>query len=204
MRALKTPLLLAGLGAVLATSLPVAAQKFSPGYDFLKAVRDSEGDAVTDKLNEPGNTLINSRDIGTGESALHIVTQRRDVVWIRFLAARGANPNIEDNKGNTPLQIASNLGFVEGVEALLKAGARVDVTNSAGETPLISAVHRRDIALVRMLLTNGADPDRNDNSGRSARDYASLMSGGTVMIEAMDEAAAKRAGKGESYGPALK
>ncbi|WP_197465464.1 ankyrin repeat domain-containing protein, partial [Erythrobacter sp. HI0063] len=67
-------------------------------------------------------------------------------------------------------QIATQLGYIEGIEALLKAGVRVDQANSSGETPLISAIHRRDTAMIRILLKNGASPDRTDNSGRSARD----------------------------------
>lgn len=182
---------------------PVSGQGLSAGYEFLKAVRDRDGDVVTDALARPGTTIVNARDITSGESALHIVTQRRDLTWIRFLTAKGANPNIEDKKGTTPLQLAANLGFIEGVEALLKAGARVDVTNVAGETPLISAVHRRDVPMVRMLLKHGADLDRTDNSGRSARDYAALMSGNSQLLEAMADIDKQRAGESEGYGPAI-
>ncbi|MEP2236691.1 MAG: ankyrin repeat domain-containing protein [Alteripontixanthobacter sp.] len=182
---------------------PVSAQLFSDGYQFLKAVKDRDGEAVTAALNEPGSTVVNSRDLSSGESALHIVTRRRDTVWIRFLSQKGANPNIEDKQGVTPLQIASNLGYVDGVEELLKAGARVDVADSSGETPLIAAVHRRDIAMVRLLLANGASADRNDNSGRSARDYAALMDSSRLTDE-FDRADEERAGKtGRDYGPSF-
>ncbi|UVI39468.1 ankyrin repeat domain-containing protein [Qipengyuania spongiae] len=191
------------IAAVLAP-LPAAAQSFSPGYEFLKAVRDRDGDAVTDALSQPGTIIVNTRDIASGESALHIVTQRRDAVWIRFLTAKGANPNIEDKNGTTPLQVAASLGFVEGIEALVKAGARVDVTNSSGETPLISAIHRRDPAMIRLLVKNGANPDRNDNSGRSARDYAQLASGNTQLLEALDSGQQGADGASRSYGPELR
>lgn len=196
---------LAGVLGLAAIAAPVAAQSgqmFSAGYDFLKAVRDRDGTKVLDALNEPGSTIIGARDISSGETALHIVTQRRDLQWVQFLIQRGANPNAEDKKGITPLTIASNLGFVEGVEALLDAGARVDEPNAAGETPLISAVHRRDIALVRLLLKHGASPDRNDNSGRSARDYAELMDSSQLLDEFKRADAEK--GSQKSYGPSIR
>ena len=192
------------LVAALLAPLPVVAQNFSAGYQFLKAVRDRDGDVVTDTLDQPGTTVVNARDLTSGESALHIVTQRRDLTWIRFLTGKGANPNVEDKQGTTPLQLAANLGFIEGIEALLKAGARVDVTNAAGETPLISAVHRRDVAMVRLLLKHGASADRNDNSGRSARDYAALAAGNGQILEALAEADDKRTGKSEGYGPKIR
>ena len=173
---------------------------FSQGYEFLKAVRDRDGTKVTEALSEPGSTIVGSRDITTGETALHIVTQRRDLAWVRFLLQHGANPNADDKKGVTPLMIASNLGFAEGIEALLDAGARVDEPNAAGETPLISAVHRRDAALVRLLLAHGANPDRTDNSGRSARDYAELQAS-DQMLDEFKRADSARKGAGKTYGP---
>jgi uncharacterized protein len=191
--------------AMTAPVVPLAAQSggmMSEGYEFLKAVRERNGTKVTEALTQPGNTLIGTRDLNTGETALHIVVERRDATWVRFLLSNGANPNIEDKKGRTPLTVATDLAFVEGAEALLKAGARVDEPNAAGETPLISAVHRRDIGLVRLLLSSGANPRRSDNSGRSALDYAGLMNSSALLDEfARAEAAAKGAAK--TYGPGL-
>ena len=188
--------------AAAALAAPLAAQFYSEGYEFLKAVKDRDGDTATQALNEPGTVVVNARDITSGETALHIVTQRRDGLWIKFLTQKGANPNIADKNGVTPLVLAANLGFIEGVESLLKAGAQVDVSNTAGETPLIGAVHRRDVAMVRILLANGANPDRADNSGRTARDYARLSSGGKLILTEMEAADEKRKAGGEkAYGP---
>ena len=36
---------------------------------------------------------------------------------MQFLVAKGANVNVRDSKGATPLQLAANLGFIEGIEA---------------------------------------------------------------------------------------
>ena len=190
-------------GAIIAT--PATAQFRTEGSQFLKAVEDRDGNAATKLLEEPGTTIVNTRDLTSGRTAMHIVVERRDTTWISFLRQRGADPDIADKKGVTPLQIASNLGFIEGVEALLKAGARVDQNNAAGETPLIAAVHRKDIAMVRLLLANGADPDRNDNSGRSARDYVELINGGKQFMDAIVQADESRKGKGtqQTYGPSF-
>ncbi|WP_390587489.1 ankyrin repeat domain-containing protein [Erythrobacter sp. MTPC3] len=186
---------------------PVAAQMYSAGYEFLKAVDDRDGDTVTQMLNEPGSgeTLVNTRDITSGDTGLHIVTARRDALWIRFLVQRGANPNIRNAKGVTPIQIATRLGFVDGVEELIKGGARINVADSQGETPLISAVHQRNLPLVRRMLAEGADPDRNDNSGRSARDYIELMSQNTLLKMELEKADEERGEKGteKQYGPSF-
>lgn len=176
-------LLLAG-GLLLAA--PVAAQLYSEGYQFLKAVEDKDGAAVTEMLETPGATVVNARDLSNGRSGLHIVADRRDLTWIGFLLQNGANPNVRDNRGRTPLVVATQRGFVDGVEALVEGGAQVDIADETGETPLISAVHARNTAMMRVLLEAGANPDRRDNSGRSARDYARLRSESGVEMQTIE------------------
>lgn len=192
------------LGALLLASVPASAQMYSDGYKFLKAVKDKDGDTAIKMLEQPGTTVVNARDISNGEGGLHIAIARRDLTWVNFLLGKGANPNIADTKGVTPLMLATQLGFADGVEALAERGARIDVSNDAGETPLISAVHRRDITLMRILLKAGADPDRTDNSGRSARDYARLDGTSSVLIGEIERNAKKDAGNKPVYGPSFR
>ncbi len=191
--------------SALILSAPAAAQFQSEGYQFLEAVKKREGDKATDMLSKPGTQIVNTRDITSGDTGLHVVVARSDVLWIRFLLQRGANPNIANKKGITPLQLATSLGFTDGVDALIKGGANVNVSDQTGETPLIAAVHARNVPMVRLLLEKGADPDRNDNSGRSARDYVALMNGNTLMKQEFDEADKKRAEAGtkKDYGPSF-
>ena len=186
----------------LSLALPAQAQ-FSTSFKFLEAVRKKEGKEVTDMLAVPGSTLVNTKDVSSGDTPLHIVVARRDVTWMQFLASKGANVNARNNKGETPLQLASNLGFSEGVEILLKLGAKVDEPNSTGETPLIAATHRRDAALARVLLKAGANPARNDNSGRSALDYATLDGRSNPVLGEIENAAKTGTGKPRTsaYGP---
>ena len=160
--------------ALLSFAGPAAAQLGqSPGYKMLEAVKKSDGDELTRILNKPGTTVINYRDPGNGEGALHVVIRRQDSLYLRFLLGHGADPNLRDGKGNTPLLIAVDTGFASGVTILLGFNASIDLANSSGETPLIHAVQRRDLGLVRDLLAAGADPDKTDViAGRSARDYA--------------------------------
>lgn len=193
------------LALVLALAAPAAAQFQSEGYKFLEAVKKREGEDVTDILSKPGSTIVNTRDITSGDTGLHIVVARSDVLWIRFLLQRGADPNIRNKKGVTPLQLATATGFTDGVEALIKGGASVNVSDQTGETPLIAAVHQRNVPLVRLLLEKGADPDHNDNSGRSARNYMELMSGNTLLSQEFANADTKRAEAGtkRDYGPSF-
>ncbi len=193
--------------ALLMVALPAQAQ-FSETYNFLKAVRERDGGTVTDLLNKPGSTIINARDIKTGATGLHIVIERRDAVWLKFLLQKGANPNIADKEGLTPLMLATNLRFVEGVEVLLTRKANVDQANRSGETPLIRAVQLDNIALVRLLLKKGADPDRVDSlSGQSARDYASADPRRAPLLAEITKSDSERAGEKKEtpvFGPTFR
>lgn len=204
-RLIRAALFLLPLAAgLLVVSAPAQAQ-FSAGFKFLEAVKKRDGAKVDAMLDSPGTTIVNTRDVTSGETALHIVTARRDLTWMSFLLGKGANPNAKDNRGRTPLVLASNMGFVDGVELLISRNARIDESNDTGETPLIAAVHRRDLDMVRILLKAGADPDRADNSGRSARDYAKAGDSSQVLsqIEANTKPRTELRTRQPTYGPSL-
>lgn len=175
----------------------VAFAQFSESYNFLKAVRDRDGNKATEITSKPGSVIIDTRDTTTGEAALHIVTKRRDLTWLSFLLGKGAKPDIRDRDGNTALLLASQIGFIEGADVLIKRRAQVDMANSAGETPLIRAVQRRDIALVRLLLSAGANPHKTDRSaGLSARDYAVRDNRAAAILKLIEEAKPAKAAAG--------
>jgi len=189
--------------AAFSISAPAVAQ-FSESYNFLKAVKDRDGEEATKFLSQPGSVIVNTRDRSSGETALHIVVARRDNVWVGFLLQKGANPNIADKEGVTPLMLATQLRFVDGVRTLLAKKAKVDETNKQGETALIRAVQLRDSELVRLLLANGADPDRTDSlAGKSARDYATLDRRAASILAEIEKADADKTPvpEGRFFGP---
>ncbi|MCC2977657.1 ankyrin repeat domain-containing protein [Sphingomonas sp. PL-96] len=178
------------------------AQQRTQSYEFLEAVRKGDGDKVTDFLNQPGQLLINSKDRSSGDGALHIVTSRNDAVYLRFLLAKGADPNIQDANGNTPAMLAVEKGFTEGLDSLIRYKANLNLGNARGETPLIRAVQLRRTDLVRTLLDGGANPDQADIlAGLSARDYARRDTRTPALLKLMDEA--PKAKKPVIAGPRL-
>jgi uncharacterized protein len=144
----------------------------SDGEAFLNAIKDGDSNKALELVNQPGSRVANYRGYN-GDTALHMVTRKRELDWVGFLLSRGADPNIGDSNGDTPMMIAASIGFEEAATQMLRRGARVDATNRRGETALTVAVQQRQPRLVELLLRAGANPDKADHvTGYSPRDYA--------------------------------
>ncbi len=163
----------AGIAAVSISGEAAAQLGQSPGAKFLTAVREEKNNDVVEAVNAGGPALVNTRDFTSRETALHIVAKRGDRLYTRFLLQKGANPNLRDVRGSTPLLVAVSAGHSELISIFVAANANVNLGNDSGETPLIKAVQRRDLVMVRELIKAGADPDQADSlAGKSARTYA--------------------------------
>ncbi|WP_257265620.1 ankyrin repeat domain-containing protein [Endozoicomonas sp. ONNA2] len=97
------------------------------------------------------------------------------VASVSTLLRRGANPDIPDWYGRTPLCIAvqcpeeHSFMKINMVNILLDYGANPNTTGNRSFSPLFSAMLENNSDIANMLLDNGADPDPNrcDDSGRT-------------------------------------
>ncbi|HEU0309609.1 MAG TPA: ankyrin repeat domain-containing protein [Sphingomicrobium sp.] len=173
----------------------------SDGEEFLKAVKEGDANKAIELANQPGARVVSYRGYG-GDTALHLVTRKRELDWVGFLLGKGADPNIGDSNGDTPLIIAAGIGFEEGAVQLLRRGAKVDGTNRRGETALIIAVQQRQPRLVEILLESGANPDKADHvTGYSPRDYAKRDTRNPQLLKLIETI--KPAAKKDVTGPSI-
>ncbi len=100
----------------------------------------------------------------------------------KMLLAAGANINIQDEKGLTPLMLM--MGTFSGgqqpvqeqakealrgiIRFLLQNGAKADATDNKGKTALFYAVEQQDTPTIDLLLTAGADINHKNNAGETA------------------------------------
>ena len=102
-----------------------------------------------------GGSLADLIENGNRQAALEMLRQ-------------GADANLAQNDGTTPLHWAVYQIDPDLVEALLAKGANPDARNLFGSTPLAEAVSAGNAAVVTMLLEAGADANAANLDGETA------------------------------------
>jgi RNA polymerase sigma factor (sigma-70 family) len=82
-----------------------------------------------------------------GAMALHLAVARDDRAAVELLLAQGADVNIQNTGGMTPLHIAAIMQRPEMARLLLAQGADVNAPSKFGHTPLHLSVLRSDLVM---------------------------------------------------------
>ena len=98
------------------------------------------------------------------------VKEGKSLKLIKFLLTDGgADPNIEDRKGNTALFYVRN---PELAKELINYGANIDHQNYKGNTPLIYVITEGPTTVAKILIQEGANVGLENNKGETAYDEA--------------------------------
>jgi hypothetical protein len=110
---------------------------------LMHAVAEGREDVVRCLL---ANGACLGRSDATGRTALHLAAQRRQLAVLRYILSQNGGKlhpflNFYDSKGRTPLHVAVEVGFEEGVEVLLQSGAslQLNCTKDRDQVPVLSA-----------------------------------------------------------------
>ena len=108
---------------------------------------------------------INVQD-ANGRTPLAWAARRGDSRNVHLLLSHGADLNIANNQGFTPMHEAIN---VPSARALLNKGADAMSRNAWGRTPLHQVCERGDnVSLMELLISSGADVNAADLTGEVA------------------------------------
>jgi hypothetical protein len=110
-----------------------------------------------------------------GATAFLRASQSGDIVLMKLLLSKGADPKIATVLGVTPLQVAAGIGWVEGityewspeatfdaVRMLIELGLDVNAQADTGRTALHGAAHKGRPDVVQILADHGAKLDVRD------------------------------------------
>jgi ankyrin repeat protein len=130
--------------------------------ELIAAIRNGDKKAIVKLLD--GGTAVDARD-AEGNTPLILASFYAGPDCIELLLTRGADPNVANKAGATPLiRAATNY---EKADLLVAAGANVRArTTDFGNTPLILAARRVDNSqTVKLVLDHGADSQESNNLG---------------------------------------
>ncbi|MGO9084908.1 MAG: ankyrin repeat domain-containing protein [Candidatus Sulfotelmatobacter sp.] len=117
-----------------------------PDFSALTAAVEKEDTAAIRKMVTTFQN-VNQRELPSRQTALAIAAVGGRVKSLRTLLELGADPNLSDYIGMTPLMYAVEVGNEDAVTALVHAGANVAAVNGLGEsaTSLAKEWHRDKI-----------------------------------------------------------
>jgi ankyrin repeat protein len=108
-----------------------------------------------------------------GNRALDISSLNGDALTAKFLLEHGANPNLRNKAGSSPLHDAALKGTREVIELLIAHGAELNARERDGSaTPLHYAASFGCLDAVKALVEQGADIKLKTGEGSTAFELA--------------------------------
>ena len=130
-----------------------STEQFAGISTLMSATANNDIDGVK-FFSKAGALVINQRNKG-GATSLHIACREGNFEITKILVDNGANVNIVDNEGWSPLMRASLAGNKDIVELLLKNGAKAHLLNSLNESALIHATTSKCVECINQIIENG-------------------------------------------------
>ncbi len=138
---------------------------------FVTACGTAPDKFVIEFLDKYSDIDINAPS-SSGEFGLFKVVCTGKFDLCKYLLKKGANPNIRDANGITPLIFSCSLYNIDITEELLKYNVNIDFQANDGTNALMWALFKRDLEAVEFLLKNNADVDITNSNNMSPLHYA--------------------------------
>jgi hypothetical protein len=104
-------------------------------------------------------------DVDNEGDPLFLAVGMNHLEAVRLLLAHGADPNVCDDEGSSPLRWCAEKGYLEMARLLLLCGATKTIHEGgapSGMNALGFAATRLNVEMVKLLLAHGADPHVGD------------------------------------------
>ena len=147
--------------------------------DSLRAMRAAAKDRnVAAATTSPTRAPASQRQADPAPADLHRLVAAGDLDGLKAALAKGADANLRDANGWTPLMHAADKGRTLLVPPLLKAGANPNIRASDGATALFMAAVHKHSEIITALMKAGADSSIKGPKGTTPADLARAAYGG--------------------------
>jgi ankyrin repeat protein len=124
------------------------------------------------------------------QTALHIAANNEGGA-VRLLLEAGADPQVKDYAGFTPLHNAAEQGLADNVRMLLEKDASlIEVPNDMGETPLMSVGFKGDVKTASLLIEKGANVNASVKASSRTPLMGAAFRGRAELVETLINAGA--------------
>ena len=147
-----------------------------------------------------GCSLGQKQDPSVFVDQLYGASNSGDIEKVKDLLEKGADPNLPNFIGGTPLVQAATNGHKEVCELLILKGANVNYSESiGGYTALLWAASNGHQSVCELLISKGADVNTTNNDGYTALHWAALK-GYYAICKLLIENGAKLNVQTKEYG----
>ena len=106
---------------------------------------------------------------------------------VKLLIDYGADVNLVDAKGRSPIYYAILKGSIETINVLIEHGCCLNYKGIHDETPLVTSFRRKDPAIVRFLLEKGCDIEARNKVRNTPIFSIDCREGDTEILKIMIE-----------------
>lgn len=147
------------------------ATRISPEIEkFLRSAKSQDLNGCEQQLAE-NPSLLNACEAG-GFTALHFAAFNGDIQLIQFLLSKGAEVDVENFDGNTPLAMAVKGHQLKAIRELVSGGASLEKSTTLGSTAIHHAASMGFIDCMLLLKELGANTIFENNEAGSLLHWA--------------------------------
>ncbi|CAJ0958963.1 unnamed protein product [Ranitomeya imitator] len=151
---------------------------------------ESSASVIADLISQGAS--LNAQTDSTGETALHLAARFSRQDAIKCMLDAGADTNVQDRLGRTPLHTAIAADALGVFQTLLRCRQTdIDARMHDGCTPLILASRLPVQNMVEELVACGSDIGAADNRGKSALHWAAAVNNVPAMKTLLSNGANK-------------
>ncbi|KAJ8009420.1 hypothetical protein DPEC_G00088690 [Dallia pectoralis] len=128
-------------------------------YRLLQYVHKGDRSQI-EKMVEMGvEDLINLTEPREGTGVLHLAAVANNADMVSFLLAQGAQPNVQDKRGRSPVMLAAELGHDDSLALLAKNSADMNLLDAEGKGVLFYCIFptKRHMRCLQVALESKAD-----------------------------------------------